>query len=183
MGQWYVLTAMSGKETESAKLMEQKISHELWQEIRILKKIKVFRSKGRLRLVEDVMFSGYVLVNTDCPEKLAKALQKAGDFPKPLTCDKGKKTVGREEMIPLEPEDLKFLKSVCGENLQNPMGITQIFLNGSSQIVRADGVLRGYLNQIVKLNLHKRFAVVEIDLFNRKQSVLFSIRLKQDLAG
>lgn len=34
----------------------------------------------------------------------------------------------------------------------------------------------------MKLNLHKRFAVVEVELFNRTQAVLFGVSLEQDRA-
>ena len=84
MEQWYALSAVSGKEQEAIELLERRISRENWCEWRILKKVKVFRSGGILHLVEDVMFPGYILVRTDCPEKLVKELQRAKDFPQPL---------------------------------------------------------------------------------------------------
>ena len=174
MEQWYALGTASGREEAAVSLLKDKIDHKFWNECRILKKIKVFRTRGKLRLLEDVMFHGYILVNTDCPEKLIKELQKAKDFPQPLQA---------EEMIPLESADLSFLKSVCGEKLQKTMGITRILLNSDNKIIEADGVLDGYLNQIVKLNLHRRFAIVEVELFNRKQDVLFGVQLERDLVG
>ena len=75
-----------------------------------------------------------------------------------------------------------ILKAVCGDNLKRPMGITQIKLSDDRRIEKADGILSGYLNQIVKLNLHKRFAIVEVELFNRKQEILFGLKLEHDLA-
>lgn len=172
MKQWYVLSTVSGREQEAAELLKRKMDRTLWSECSILKKVRVFRSGGILHLLEDVMFPGYVLIKTDCPEKLAGKLRQSPDFPQ-----------GTEQMIPLEPADLSFLQSVCGENLQRPMGVTRICLGGDNQIVRADGVLAGFLNQIVKLNLHKRFAIVEVKLFNRRQAVLFGVQLEQDRAG
>ena len=80
----------------------------------------------------------------------------------------------------VEPADLRFLKNICGENLRQAMGVTGIALDKENRIIRAEGVLSHYLDRIVKLNLHKRFALVEIPLFNRIQSVLFGIRLEQD---
>lgn len=185
MVRWYALSTVSGREQEATALLEWKVGRDFLFECRVLKKEKVFRSGGILHRVEDVMFPGYVLVNTNCPEKLAKELRKSWKFPQSLM----NKANGKErfaeikEMIPLEAKDLNFLKSVCGENLQRTMGITRISVSGNNQIIRADGVLAGYLNQIVKLNLHKRFAVVEVELFNRKQTVLFGVQLDQDLAG
>ena len=167
MEQWYALSAVSGKEQEAIELLERRISRENWCEWRILKKVKVFRSGGILHLVEDVMFPGYILVRTDCPEKLVKELQRAKDFPQPLIRSGNEMIAKETQMIPLEAADLMFLKAVCGDD---------------RRIEKADGILSGYLNQVVKLNLHKRFAIVEVELFNRKQEILFGLKLEHDLA-
>ena len=82
----------------------------------------------------------------------------------------------------VDEKDLRFLQDVCGENLQQVMGVTKISLNEENRIVKADGVLEHYRDRIVKLNLHKRFAVVEVELFNRTQAVLFGVSLEQDRA-
>ena len=182
MEQWYALSAVSGKEQEAIELLERRISRENWCEWRILKKVKIFRSGGILHLVEDVMFPGYILVRTDCPEKLVKELQRAKDFPQPLIRSGNERIAKETQMIPLEAADLMFLKAVCGDNLKRPMGITQIKLSDDRRIEKADGILSGYLNQVVKLNLHKRFAIVEVELFNRKQEILFGLKLEHDLA-
>ncbi len=60
------------------------------------------------------------------------------------------------------------------------MGVTRLTLDGDNRIVRADGILNRYLNRIIKLNLHKRFALAQVELFGRSQSVLFGICLEQD---
>ena len=83
-------------------------------------------------------------------------------------------------MIPISTMDLDFLQNVCGERLQVPMGITEITLGENRKILKAQGVLERYVDQIVRLNLHKRFAVAKIPLFQRSQTVLFGICLEQD---
>lgn len=187
MEQWYALRTYSGREESAALLLRRKANREYWSECRVLKKIKVFRSGGILHFVEDVMFPGYVFVKTDCPGKLAAELGRSKEFPQPLPCggrpENADGYFNSQDMIALKPEDLHFLQSVCGENLQRAMGVTRIVLNGDNRIVSADGVLQRYLGQIVKLNLHKRFAVVEVELFNRRQPVLFGLQLVQDRAG
>lgn len=180
MERWYALYTEPGKEQEAAELLERAVSHEVWKCWGIPRKTKVFRSGGRLHFVEDVMFPGYLFVRTKDIEKLSKELLKSRKFPQLI----GGRTKNRGEILaPVEDKDLHFLQHVCGENLQRVMGVTQITLNDENRIVRADGVLEQYRDQIVKLNLHKRFAIVEIQLFNRIQAVLFGVKLEQDLAG
>lgn len=61
------------------------------------------------------------------------------------------------------------------------MGITRLTLDREKQIIRAEGILSGYLDRIIKLNLHRRFALVETALFNRIQPILFGVTLEQDV--
>lgn len=173
MEKWYALRTVSGKEPEAGELLKQAVSHALWSECRIPKKTKVYRSGGRLYLLEDVMFPGYLFIKTDCPNELAKKLEKSGKLPQFIDSSKG-------SMAPVEDQDLRFLKVVCGDDLRRVMGVSKIVLNDEKRIIRTDGVLLHYQNQIVKLNLHKRYAVVKVDLFNRLQTVLFGISLEQD---
>lgn len=176
MEKWYALSTMPGRELETAELIERSVDQNLWRECRIPKKLKVFRSGGILRLLEEIMFPGYLLIKTSDPQELSGELEKARKFPQ---------LVGNAQraIAPVETEDLRFLQDVCGKDLRQIMGVTEILLNEEKRIIRADGVLNRYLDQIVKLNLHKRFAVVEVELFNRTQNVLFGLRLNQDQMG
>lgn len=197
MGSWYVLQTQEKKEKEAVRLLERAVSHELWSECRVLRKIKVFRSGGILHLVDDVLFPGYLFIRTDCPGGLAEALERSREFPRLLSAKTEERLKDRaggrqshlflggaeQKMIAaVDPADLRFLQAVCGENLQRAMGVTRLVLSEDNRIIRADGVLSRYLDRIVRLNLHKRFAVVEVPLFNRIQPVLFGIRLEQDRA-
>ena len=180
MERWYALFTVPGKEQEAAELLEQAVSRDFWMCCRVPRKVKVFRSGGILHLVEGVMFPGYLFVLTDHPDGLSDELKKARKFPHFI----GSSAKPSGEMLtPVEEEDLRFLQDVCGESLQRPMGVTKITLNEENKIIQADGVLDHYRDRIVKLNLHKRFAIVEIELFNRTQEVLFGVRLEQDRAG
>jgi len=185
--QWYVLRTEERREREALELVTEKVPHSLWSECRILQKIKVFRSGGVLHLVDDLLFPGYLFIRTGNPKALAEELQKSREFPRLLQnevrtgCSMGK-TFDESMMAALDPADLCFLQNVCGENLQKAMGVTSVILGENNQIVQADGVLNRYLDRIIKLNLHKRFAIVEIPLFNRIQPILFGLRLPQDRA-
>ena len=176
MEQWFALYTVPGGEKEAAELLERAVTREFWSCCRIPRKLKVFRSGGTLHLLDDVMFPGYLFVKTTDSRRLLRELRKARKFPQLIGDTKG-------AIAPVEEKDLKFLQDVCGENLQKVMGVTKIVLNEQKQIIQADGILERYRDQIVKLDLHKRFAVVEIELFNRTQAVLFGVSLNQDQAG
>jgi len=125
------------------------------------------------------MFSGYVFVRTSYPERLQKELRKSREFPQFLIFGKDKE--GNDELSPISSQDLTFLQAVCGERLQAAMGITDITIGEDKRIRKASGVLEHYVDQVVKLNLHKRVAVAKIPLFNRTQEIFFGVRLEQDV--
>lgn len=173
MEQWYVLYTEPGRESDAVSLIQKKIPPSLYSACRILRKQKVFRSRGTLHILEDVMFPGYLFVKTADSKQLADELKKAREFPKIIKAE-GK------ICVPVEQKDMEFLKQICGEELDKTMGVSEIRLDGGSRIESAKGILNGYLAQIVKLNLHKRFAVVDVELFHRRQQVLFGLSLEQD---
>ncbi len=196
MENWYVLKTLEKREKEAADLLMRVVDRSLWSECRVLQKKKVFRTRGELYLVEDILFPGYLLIKTETPARLTRELQKSRQFPQMirLNCKKNQsilveRTMQNEEneemennddFVMVDTRDMIFLQNICGRQLQKTMGVTEIFLDENNQIVRADGILQKYLDRVVKLNLHKRFAIVEIPLFNRVQSILFGIRLSQD---
>lgn len=175
---WYILRTYKDQEYEAASRLEYAVPKSLCSVCRIPKKLKAFRASGEMRIVEDIMFPGYVFVKTVYPEKLQKELKKSRELPQFFPFGKGES--GEDELIPVNQEDLDFLQTVCGKELQSPMGISDITLGENRTILKASGVLNHYVDKIVRLNLHKRFAIVEIPLFNRSQTVFFGIRLEQD---
>lgn len=124
------------------------------------------------------MFPGYLFIRSAHPEQLHKQLQKSREFPQFVIF--GKDRTGEDELVPVSVQDLSFLQQVCGRSLQSVMGITNITLGDDKQLLEVKGVLERYVDLVVKWNLHKRVAVVQVPLFNRRQEILFGIRLKQD---
>lgn len=175
---WYALRTAHGREERAAELLRERAGADVFSCCRVLKKNRVFRSGGRLHILEDLMFPGYVFIKTARPGALAGETKKAGAFPQVLSFEASE--ASGERLVPLEEADVAFLEHVCGKGLERAMGISRVFLDQERRIVRADGVLAPYLDRIVRLNLHKRFAVVEAPLFNRMQPVLFGIFLEKD---
>ncbi len=175
---WYILQTDAGKEYDGAALIERVIPDSLYTLCSIPRKVKPFRFRGVYRPVEDVMFPGYVFVRTAEAKKLHKELQKSREFPQFLVF--GRNRMGEEELVPVSVQDLSFLQEVCGTKLQSAMGITDVTLGDNRQILDAKGALEHYVDRIVRLNIHRRFAVAEVSLFNRSQQIFFGIRLAED---
>lgn len=175
---WYILQTEKGREYEGAALIGRAVSKSLYTLCSIPRKEKPFRHGGIYYPVEDIMFPGYLFIRSEEPEKLHKELQRSREFPQFVIF--GKNDMGEDELVPVSEQDLSFLQEVCGAKLQEVCGITDITLGDDKQLLEVRGVLEHYVDRIVKLNLHKRFAVAEVPLFNRRQQIFFGIRLSED---
>ncbi len=69
---WYVMRTIPGKEQESVMLLEKKINHRLWENLRILKKQQLFRTRGKYLLSTKELFPGYIFIETTSPKDLEK---------------------------------------------------------------------------------------------------------------
>ncbi len=188
MEEWYVLSTASKREAAAAELLERRIGGRLFCRLALPRRAKAFRSGGAWHRMEEVLFPGYIFVKTACREELAEALLRSRDFPQPLRAGGFSERAGGQEsggrakaaMIPVDLADLAFLKDICGEELTEVMGMSRITLGADREIVETQGALLPYVDRLVKLNLHKRFAVVEVPLFNRMHRILFGVELLKD---
>ena len=170
---WHVVHTIPGREPEAVELLERKVSHALWQDCRILKKQQLFRTQGDYLLSRKDMFPGYIFICTKFPEALAEELKKAKQFPQPV----GSRT---DNLIPVEEEDLRFLENVCGKGLAHDMRLSTVRVDNEGVVRSASGALEPYMGRITRQRLRHRFVTAEVPLFNRRENVLFGIRLEGD---
>ena len=177
MEQWYVMRTVPGKEEDVLELIERTIDRKLWRQCRVLRKKKLFRVDGRLILNTELMFPGYLFIETGNPEQLREKLERSREYPKLI----GEGSAGRRDgMIPVEPEDLAFLKNICGEDLQKEMDLSPVETDEDGNLVHVAGILKTYENRIVRKRLRKRYVLAEVPLFRRKEKILFGICLPGD---
>lgn len=172
---WHVMRTIPGKEQEAAAFMERKVSHTLWKDCRILKKQQLFRTQGRYLLGSKEMFPGYLFIYTEFPDELAEELRKAREFPQMVGDRRGK-------LVPVEDDDLRFLENVCGKNLAHDMELSTVQVDCEGQVRSARGALKPYVGKITRQRLRHRYVMAEVPLFNRRENVLFGIRLDEDPA-
>lgn len=170
---WHVMRAISGKEAEAVALMESKINRALWGDFRILKKQQLFRTQGKYLLSRKDMFPGYIFVCTEFPDELRDELRKARQFPQLVGSQ-------RNKLVPVEEDDLLFLEKVCGKGLTHDMGLSTVQVDEAGLVRSADGALKSYVGRITRQRLRHRYVTAEVPLFNRRENVLFGIRMDGD---
>ena len=90
--------------------------------------------------------------------------------------------IGNEqvEIVPVEEKDLKFLQAVCGKDLEKPMTLSKVEADEEGNLTHVGGILKKYEGQITRRRLRKRYVLAEVELFQRKEDVLFGIYLPGD---
>lgn len=170
---WYVMRTIPGKEEEAVSLLNRKIPETLWGACRILRKQQLFRVKGEYLLGTKTMFPGYLFVRTETPKDLCRELKKSREFPQLLEDEK-------EQIAAVEPEDLRFLQGICGKDLERDMKLSTVEVDESGQVIKAAGALRSYVGRIRRQRLRHRYVTAEVELFHRREDVLFGIRMEGD---
>ena len=173
MENWYAMKTMTEKEEEAAELIRRTIPTSLWEACTILQKKKLFRADGKLILSMEKMFPGYLFLQTDRIQDVSEMLKRSREYPHLLG-------EGGGQAVRMEEKDLAFLKQVCGEQLDQPMGLSQVEADEEGNLIRVEGILRPYSQKIVRKRLRKRYVLAEVGLFGRRETVLFGICLPGD---
>lgn len=104
---------------------------------------------------------------------MAEELKKARQFPH-LVGNQG------DNLVPVEDKDLRFLENVCGKELAHDMRLSTVRVDEGGQVQNASGALEPYVGWITRQRLRHRYVTAEVPLFNRRENVLFGIRLDGD---
>lgn len=174
---WYVIHTVEEKEKELVNVLNKKKTDASCKDCFVLMVQRLKRLGGEWQIQTDVMFPGYVFVETDAPEIVNKWL---------CTTNTGyilKSGRSSKQFIPIEPEEELFWRLVTRGDQVRTFPLTTVELLDTGEILRMDGVLTLFRERINKINLRKRYALVNISISDEVISVLFGIRLLKDPAS
>lgn len=109
---------------------------------------------------------GYLFFVSDHPQELQKLLKRIPEFAKTLGDDDG--------AIPLYQEEVEFLQRYTGE--ERILKMSEGYLVGSELVV-TDGPLKDYQGKVMKIDRHKRTAVLELEFLGRKTKVTVGLEV------
>lgn len=191
---WYVIQTTTGKEQELVDAIHKMLPPDSYKECFYLKRELFKRLGGEWLEVTETLFPAYVFLDVEEPELIFHYLKKVPELSKLLGDNDG-------VFIPLEDEEKTFLELVCqkkkreqiekttdtcGEFIRRErknkylVKNTRIYLDERGKIRRLEGPLEYFKEKIVKLNLRKRYAVVEIMMHGERHTILFGIKLERD---
>lgn len=183
---WYVIQTVTGKEDELLTFVRKILKKKLYTDCFVIKAEWMKRLGGKWLVQVRPLFPGYVFVDTEKPESLFFELKNIPQFSK-LLGD------GNTEFIAVEKSEKEFLEILTED--RNRKKISEDFIKVNKWIVRRslveadkfgkvlkiEGPLRHFESQMRQINYHKRYAVIDIDLFHKSQTVILGIRLNKDL--
>lgn len=149
---WYAVWVRTGQEEKVLRMCKE-ILHEQC----FLPKYECARKQdGRWIKREEPLFPGYLFFISDDVETLIKELKVVPDFTKVLG--------DNQEPIALYQHEIDFLQKYTNENRVLEMSCG--FLEGDRLVV-TDGPLKDYQGKIVRIDRHKRLAMLEMEFFGR----------------
>lgn len=171
---WYVIQTTTGQEEELMLFMRSILEKKVCKKCFIITAEWLKRLGGEWQIQVRPLFPGYVFVETGVPEELFLRLKSVPKFSRLLGG-------GRCEFVPLKTEEEKFLRLLIGGNTEYRVNLTTVATSEDGHVIAIDGVLKYFEKNIIRWNLHKRYAVVGVRMLGVEKTVLFGIRLLQDV--
>lgn len=176
---WYVIQTVTGKEDELMLFIRTILCREHFEDCFVIRTEWLKRLRGEWQLQVRPLFPGYVFIETEAPERIYMELKKVPKFSKLLGS-------GRDEFVPVRKEEEKFLRMITGDtgNLDKTVvKLTVVETEENGGIVSMKGALSCFRNDDIRVNLHKRYAVVKTQMLGRERTLIFGIQLIKDMQG
>lgn len=185
---WYVVQVVGGQEqivrrlilnrfagggrelSESMKKLQemQTPSPYLIEECFIPMRERKIKYRGKWQLVKERILPGYVFIVTKNPEQVFQSLKQIPRFTSLL----GNTDAG---FIPLNEQEVHFLSRFG--NSEHVSHLSQVTVEAGNKVRILEGDLLNYEGEIVKVNLHKRVAIVRVPFMGSSVDVHLGIEI------
>ena len=165
---WYVIQTLSGEEDRTAGMIKKMVSPEFVKECFVPKRERVKKFQGYWNKVEEVLFRGYAFVVSERPKELYEELKRIPALTKVL---------GREgdSFMALDEKEESMVKELGNKDHKTLLSRIKV---GEQRTIRIiDGPLKNYEGNIVKVNLHRREAVDQVDFMGRAVELYMGIEM------
>lgn len=164
---WYVVQVRSGKEDEIVKACHLLVDRSILQECFIPRCKKKKKFRGTWKIVDEILFKGYIFMISDRIEDLYTELKRIPDLTKLLGND-GK------DIFPIYPQEAKFLTRFSDTN--HVVEFSKGMIIGD-QITIIEGPLQGLEGKITKIDRHKRIAYIDLELLGKINRVQVGLEI------
>lgn len=171
---YFVIQVMSKTENALMNQIKNNFDSSLVSDVFIPIKERMKKINGKWVKTEEKFFPGYIFVETSKPKEVAKQLRKIEGFTRLV----GFGDVGKINYVPLSKKDEEMINSLLArKNKESIVKLSKIYIDEGKKVKIMDGPLLGFEGTLIKYNLHKRTALVDVD-FNGK---VISVQLGIDI--
>ncbi|MCD8118608.1 MAG: antiterminator LoaP [Lachnospiraceae bacterium] len=153
----YVIQVETGQEAVTIKLIEEifRMGNEgaLIEEVFFPQRERTMKYEGSWKKVTEKLFPGYLFLKTSHMEEARILLRRVPRLTKLLGVDE-------DAIYPLSKEEIDLIYSLCGK--EHLAQISDIEIKEGNKVNILSGPLKNLEGKIVKINLHKRVALVRV---------------------
>lgn len=164
---WYAVQVATGREEISKEMCKKLIEKELYTDIFIIRFDKAKRYCGAWHKDKQIMFPGYIFIDSDNPQGLYEQLKRVPELTK-LLGHQG------DEFMAIEPAKEKLFKAMVNADYEIP--ISTGIIEGDKVIVK-EGALVGMEAFIKKIDRHKRMATLTATMFEQQVEIRVGLEI------
>ncbi len=171
---WYVIQTKSGEEHRILELFQGIADRARYRRCFVPMFEDVRKKNGKAQITIRRFFPGYFFVETDDPDYAFHILKGIPEFTRLLG---SKDQPGETIFIPVEAEAEAFLDTLLEDGL---MRVSYVLRSGKGIAPQFLGPLEKYRNRITYLDVMRRRALVEVDLFGKRRKFKFGLWTRDD---
>lgn len=162
---WCVVYAGDKNEQKAESFIARLLQGNVRARCFSLMKNRLYKNSGIWHTVCERIFPGYVFIDTDEPETVCRILEKT---PKNLLFSDSRK------VCVMDKNEEMLLNSMMDEDGQ--IGISDVHIREDRTVEFLSGPLAKMPERVKKVDLHRRFAEVQMNLPYGKESIWLGIR-------
>ena len=158
---YYVIQVSPNEEQKIIRLIKNAIPKELCRECFL--PMRNIRRKicGELMDIREKLFPGYVFVESHEPQELYEKLKEIPHLTKMLGVDFDDNSQALE-FIELPANEIAWLTQIMSDDDKNTVPLSQVAVDAQGNIKILSGALTYLADRVLKFDLHKRIAKVQV---------------------
>lgn len=163
---WYVIQVIGGHEQQVLDQVRAIVDSAAYKRVFIPRYEIQKRYAGQWQMRKEILFPGYVFVDTKTPDLFHSELGKLSSMTRLLSS--GDSSEGKK-FIPLTPQEQVLISAFIGD-VDHVMKMSEGIIEGD-EIVVLKGPLMNHSGLVRKIDRHKRLAYLEMDMFGRPLTI------------
>ena len=140
--------------------INKKSKNTLIQECFFLQRERMKKFGGRFHKVQEIVFPPYIFVHTNQEKEVTQLFEQTPEL---------NELLHSKQFTPLQKEEVDFILRWGDET--HLLKLSVIRVNEDKTVEIIDGSLKNYKKELVKLDLHRRTAIIQTQFLGEKQEI------------